>query len=189
MSILYLDCAMGASGNMLMAALLELYPDKTDFIATINAALKGMAVVEAEADKKCGISCTHVSVKINGKEESEEMHSHSCSETFKTDINSVLERIDSLEMPEEIIEDVKVIFTSIFEAEKDIHGCEIENIHLHELGSADALADILGVSMLIYAIKPRRIIASKVNVGGGKVKCAHGIMPVPAPATDRKSVV
>ena len=69
-------------------------------------------------------------------------------------------------------------------AESSVHGCAVENVHFHEVGSTDAMADVLNVCMLMHLLAPEKVYASSINVGGGTVKCAHGVLPVPAPATE-----
>jgi len=181
MKTLYLDCGMGAAGDMLTAALLELHPDPTDFLRRLNTALPAEITVSAAPDEKCGLRGTHVSVVIEGDEEGEaEQHHHR-----HTDIAEIRARIAALEVPEAVRADVAAVYDAIAEAESAVHGKPVENIHLHEVGSWDALSDVLAVCWLLYELKPDRILASPVHVGSGKVKCAHGLLPVPAPATER----
>lgn len=180
MKILYFDCGMGAAGDMLMAALLELHPDREAFLARLNAALPPEVTVSAAEDRKCGIHGTHVSVVIEGDEEGEPLHHHHSH----TDVNELLARIAALPVDAAVKEDVTAVYRSIARAESQVHGSPVENIHLHEVGSLDALADVLGVCMLIRELAPDRILASPVQVGSGMVRCAHGLLPVPAPATE-----
>ena len=186
MKTLYIECAMGAAGDMLTAALLELHPDREDFLRRMNEALAGRAVISAERDEKCGIGGTHVHVIIDGEEEGEHTHGHDGAEHHHhhTGIGEIVEFIDSVPLPERVRSDAKAVFMLIAQAESRVHGREIENIHFHEVGSIDALADVLNVCQLIYELSPERIIASPVNTGSGTVKCAHGVLPVPAPATE-----
>ena len=181
MKSLYIDCGMGAAGDMLTAALLELHPNKDDFLSRLNAALNGKAVVSAAQDIKCGIVGTHVSVKINGDEEGAQLHRRH----RRTSIGEVLNFIAALELPEKVKNDAGGVYKLIARAESEVHGEAMENIHFHEVGSLDALADILSVCMLIYELNPDKICASPVNVGSGTVECAHGILPVPSPATEK----
>ena len=186
MKTLYIECAMGAAGDMLTAALLELHPDREDFLRRMNEALAGRAVISAERDEKCGIGGTHVHVIIDGEEEGEHTHVHDGAEHHHhhTGIGEIVEFIDSVPLPERVRADAKAVFMLIAQAESRVHGREMENIHFHEVGSIDALADVLNVCQLIYELSPERIIASPVNTGSGTVKCAHGVLPVPAPATE-----
>lgn len=185
MKTLYFDCAMGAAGDMLMGALLELHPDREAFLARLNRALDGRAVVSAAPDSKCGISGTHVSVMIDGHEEGEEVaHHHHGGHHHHTSVGEILAFLDNVEADSAAAEDAKAVYMLLADAESRVHSQPIENIHFHEIGTLDALADILGVCMLINELAPDKIVCSPINVGSGTVKCAHGILPVPAPATE-----
>lgn len=186
MKTLYFDCAMGAAGDMLMGALLELHPDREAFLARLNRALDGRAVVSAAPDSKCGISGTHVSVVIDGHEEGEEADAqhHHDGHHHHTSVSEILAFLDNVEADSAAAEDAKAVYMLLADAESRVHGQPIENIHFHEIGTLDALADILGVCMLINELAPDNIVCSPINVGSGTVKCAHGILPVPAPATE-----
>lgn len=180
MKTLYIDCAMGCAGDMLTAALLELHPDRDSFIARMNDALGGKAVLSAKPDRKCGVMGTHVTVLINGDEEGEpERHHH-----HHTSVAEITEFIDTVPLADEVKDNAKAVYTHIAEAESRVHGHPIENIHFHEVGSLDALADVLSVCELMHEFAPDKVLASPVNVGSGFVKCAHGVLPVPAPATE-----
>lgn len=180
MRTLYIDCSVGCAGDMLTAALLELHPDKDDFLRRMNAALGGKAVLSASPDSKCGLRGTHVTVLINGDEEGEATRHHH----EHTSISEILAFIDSVPLEVKVREDAKKIYSIIADAESRVHGHPIENVHFHEVGSLDALADVLSVCALMHELAPERILASEVNVGSGTVRCAHGILPVPAPATE-----
>ena len=180
MRTLYIDCSMGCAGDMLTAALLELHPDKDDFLRRMNAALGGKAVLTAAPDSKCGLRGTHVTVLINGDEEGEKTHHHH----EHTSITEIMAFIDSVPLDEAIRVNAKKVYSIIAEAESRVHGQPMENVHFHEVGSLDALADLLSVCALMHELAPERILASEVNVGSGTVRCAHGVLPVPAPATE-----
>lgn len=180
MRTLYIDCSMGCAGDMLTAALLELHADKDDFLRRMNAALGGKAVLSASPDSKCGLRGTHVTVLINGDEEGEATRHHH----EHTSISEILSFIDSVPLEVKVREDAKKVYSLIAEAESRVHGHPIENVHFHEVGSLDALADVLSVCTLMHELAPERILASEVNVGSGTVRCAHGVLPVPAPATE-----
>ena len=180
MRTLYIDCSMGCAGDMLTAALLELHPDKDDFLRRMNAALGGKAVLSASPDSKCGLRGTHVTVLINGDEEGEATRHHH----EHTSISEILSFIDSVPLEVKVREDAKKVYSLIAEAESRVHGHPMENVHFHEVGSLDALADVLSVCALMHELAPERILASEVNVGSGTVRCAHGVLPVPAPATE-----
>ncbi len=228
MKTLYIDCGMGAAGDMLTAALLELLPDKESFIKKLNGL--GIPDVHFELEKsvKCGITGSHMTVKVHGGEEDEDMHehhhhdgdhdheehhhhdhddhhhhdddheehhhdheehdhhhdhdhAHAHSHHSLADIEHVVR--DHMDIPDKVRLDVLAVFGLIAEAESSVHGKPVTDIHFHEVGTMDAVADITAVCLLMNEIAPDEVIASPVHVGSGTVKCAHGILPVPAPAT------
>lgn len=181
MKTLYFDCGMGAAGDMLTGALLELHPEPGAFLKKINTALDGKAVLTAAAGEKRGVTGTSVTVTVEGDEEGGDEHHHH----HHTDVDEIMDFIDAVALPHQVRADAKAVYTIIAEAESAVHGSPVENIHLHEVGSLDALADVLSVCLLIEELKPKIICASPINVGSGTVKCAHGILPVPAPATEQ----
>lgn len=181
MNLLYFDCGMGAAGDMLLAALLELHPEREAFLRRLNGALPESVTVTAGPDEKCGLRGTHVRVTVDGEEEGGgHAHDHA-----HTSVAEILQRIESLKAPERVRENAAAVYRRIAEAESAVHGHPVENIHLHELGSLDALADVLGVCWLLEELRPEKIVCSPIAVGSGTVHCAHGILPVPAPATER----
>ena len=183
MKTLYLECSMGAAGDMLAAALMELHPESDAFLEKLNAVLPDGVRAWAEKDEKRGIRGTHIHVDIHGEEEgSEGEHYHHHPHTS---VREILARIRGLEIPERVKDDAIAVYHRIAEAESEIHGEPVENIHLHEVGSLDALADVLAVCWLLWDLAPEKIVCSPIAVGSGTVKCAHGILPVPAPATER----
>lgn len=203
MKTLYLNCGMGAAGDMLTAALLELMPDKDAAVAELNAIGIPNVVYGCETVMRCGIRGTHMSVKVNGVEESEAMHDHHhdhCHEHehehehhhdhdhgehhHHTGLHGIEHIVrDHLNLPEEVKDDVLAVYGMIAEAESHAHGVPVTEIHFHEVGTMDALADVSAVSLLLHKLAPQQIMASPVCVGGGQVRCAHGILPVPTPAT------
>ena len=182
MKTLYLECGMGAAGDMLAAALLELHPESDAFLEKLNAALPEGVRARAEKDEKRGIRGTHFHVDIHGEEEGREEHHHHHPHTS---VSEILARIEGLEIPEQVKKDALAVYRRIAEAESQVHGEPVENIHLHEVGSLDALADVLAVCWLLWELAPEKIVCSPIAVGSGTVKCAHGVLPVPAPATER----
>ena len=182
MKTLYIDCGMGAAGDMLTAALLELHPNPSEFVARLNRL--GFPGVEITAEKsvKCGISGTHVSVKVNHIEEDEHLHDHPHDHHHGSmdEIRSIVSR---LAVPTMVKLDIMAVFGEIAAAESRVHGVPVEQIHFHEVGSMDAIVDITAVCLLLQELKVDRVLASAVHVGSGTVRCAHGILPVPAPAT------
>ena len=194
MRTLYLECNMGAAGDMLMAALLELHPNKNRFIEKMNNLNLPGVVISSEPSSKCGITGTKIRVAVNGHEEGVHHHDHHHSnETHVHEhhhhhehhgMNDIHKIIDKLNVPQKVKEDAESVYALIAEAESHAHGRPVDQIHFHEVGTMDAVADVIGVCLLIYDLAPEKIIASPVCTGFGQVKCAHGILPVPAPATE-----
>ena len=202
MRTIYLDCSMGAAGDMLMAALLELLPEKDTFLQKMQSlGLPGLEI-SAEPSVKCGITGTHMRVLIHGEEEGHphehaaEAHAHSHADApeaahahvhvhphHHTDLNELTHRISHLNVSEAVRSNILAVYQSIADAESRVHGVPVEQIHFHEVGSLDALADVTGVCLLMELLAPEQVLASPVHVGSGQVRCAHGILPVPAPAT------
>lgn len=176
MKTLYLDCSMGAAGDMLTAALLELLPDRDAFVEELNAlGIPGVGF-SAEKCEKCGILGTHMAVTVYGEEESDHPHHHG----HLGDIRGI---VSSLPIPTMVKLDILSVYEEIAQAESHVHGVPVEQIHFHEVGTMDAIADVTAVCLLLHRLAPDKIIVSPVHVGSGQVRCAHGILPVPAPAT------
>ena len=189
MKTLYLSCEMGAAGDMLMAALYELLPDKISFLEQMNRLLPNLSVIP-EKSVKCGIQGTHMAVKYHGEEENPDFYGHAHDHEHDHDhehshsgMGEIGHMIDHMPLPEEVKEHVKAVYDSIAEAESAVHGVPVTDIHFHEVGSADAVADVAGVCLAMHMLRPQQVLASPVHVGSGMVRCAHGLVPVPAPAT------
>lgn len=189
MKTLYFNLSMGAAGDMISAALLELLPDPSSFVDELNALGIPDVVYSMEPAEKCGIKGTRMSVKISGEEEKTDseishchdgnMHCH--SHNSLKDIEHIINSLSSL--PETVKKDVLSVYTLIAGAESEVHGVPVSEIHFHEVGAMDAIADITAVCLLMHRLKADKVFASPIHVGSGQVKCAHGILPVPAPAT------
>lgn len=184
MKILYIECSMGVAGDMLMGALYELLNDEdrkkfTDKMDSLG--IEGLHV-EAVPSVKCGINGTHMNVTIDGHEELEYHHSehHHHHGASMHDIRHV---IDAAGISENVKKNAVEVYECIAQAESRVHGKSADEIHFHEVGSKDAMADVIGCCMLIDIIGADRIVVSPVTTGFGNVRCAHGILPVPAPAT------
>ena len=181
MRTLYIDCGMGAAGDMLTAALLELLPDREGFLKKMNGLGIPGVTIAAERSTKCGINGTHIRVTVHGEEETEHMHAHHHHHHGSMrDIRSI---VSSLAIPTMVKLDIMSVYEEIAQAESHAHGVPVEQIHFHEVGTMDAIADITAVCLLMHELKLDQILASPVHVGSGQVRCAHGILPVPAPAT------
>lgn len=180
MKILYIECNMGAAGDMLMSALSELNPNPENFIQRLNALKIPGVEVKRNVSVKCGITGTHVDVTVHGHHE--DAHMHEQHEHHHMGMCEIEHIVSHFELPQKIKNDILSVYRIIAEAESHVHGVPIDEIHFHEIGSMDAVADITGVCMLINELAPEKIVVSPVCTGFGQVKCAHGILPVPAPA-------
>ena len=176
MKLLYLDLSMGAAGDMLAAALSGLLDDDEKIIAELLDMNIPNVSFSISPMMKCGIKCRHLSVAINGEEEGENCH-HGHS------MRDIEEIISNLNADDGIKRDILNVYNIIAEAESRVHGTTIREIHFHEVGMMDAVADIAAVCLCMRKISPDKVAASPVHVGSGQVKCAHGFLPVPAPAT------
>lgn len=190
---------------MLTAALLELIPEREKVMEELNGLGIPGVTYECEAEKKCGIVGSHITVRVNGQEESEETHhdggqghghhhdggqehghhhddghGHTHHHSGMHEIGHIVEK---LPVSERIRKDVMAVFGLIAAAESQVHGVPVTEIHFHEVGTMDAVADIAAVCVLMDRLAPDQVVVSPVHVGSGQVKCAHGILPVPAPAT------
>lgn len=185
MKTLYLDCSMGAAGDMLTAALLELLPDQEEFLSQLNALGIPGVTIEKEKMSKCGIGGTHIRVKVHGVEEGDDSrHHHTHHHTHHhSGMHDVEHIVHHLPVTDKIRKDILAVYHLIAEAESHVHGVPVTEIHFHEVGTMDAVADVAAVCLLMDKIAPDRVAASPVHVGSGQIECAHGILPVPAPAT------
>ena len=190
MKILFLDCGMGVAGDMLSAALLELMPDSDAAIAEMNSfGIPGVEYVR-ERVSRGGITASHLSVRVHGEEENVHHHHdhdghdhHGHGHHSHHTLDDILHLVAHLAIPEDVRKNVADVYRLIADAESRAHGRPVGEIHFHEVGALDAVADIAAVCWLISKISPDEIISSPVHVGCGTVVCAHGTMPVPAPAT------
>ena len=185
MRVIYLDCGMGAAGDMLTAALLELHDAPEAVLTDLNRAFAGKAVLTARKERKCGIAGTHLTVAVNGGAEGDGCRSMKADSRHHQRISAaeIREFISGLDLPSPVLQDAIAVYDRIADTEGVVHGCPIENIHFHEIGTIDAMADVVSACYLIHELKPERIFASPVHVGSGTVLCSHGELPVPAPAT------
>ena len=195
MKAIYLDLSMGAAGDMLTAALLDLHEDSEQVLETLNRIFAGKAVLSCRRDQKCGIIGSHVTVSIDGEVEGESHQREPLAQSHAEDrnlphglhhhtsITEVRAFISGLQLPADVVRDALAVYDLIAEAEARVHGHRMENIHFHEVGSLDAMADVVSVCWLMHELGVEKVFASPVHVGSGTVHCAHGELPVPAPAT------
>lgn len=196
MKTLYIECAMGAAGDMLTAALLDLLSpeEQQAFLEQMNQLLPGVQM-QVHPAQKCGVQGLHVHVLVNGEEEHSHTHEHEHPHDHVHEREHghghhhhatmawVEHAIQETGLPPEVKEQALEVYRTIAQAESAAHGCPVDQVHFHEVGALDAVADVTAVCLLLHILAPEKIVASPVHLGSGQVRCAHGILPVPAPAT------
>ena len=184
MKSLYIDTAnSGISGDIFLAALLSIVSDSNEIIPDLKELkhfLKNVSQVDLELKKvkRMGVDVNHLKISLK------ESKNHRTSNALYNALERFLVEKNFSE-PAKIY--AKKVLNTLFEAEAEVHGDLVENIHLHELSSVDTLIDILGVTKALDKLggfeESFNYYYSKVPLGGGSIKTAHGILPVPAPAT------
>jgi len=170
--ILYFDCFSGISGDMAVGALLDVGVPKDYFLENLKKLnIDDEYEIEIKKSNKNGIEGTDFYVYIRDNIKHERHYVDIVKLIDESSLNDNIKRIS------------KKIFKILAEAEAKVHGKSIEEVHFHEVGAVDSIIDIVGVAICIDYLKPDRIISSYVNTGSGFVKCQHGVLPVPAPAT------
>lgn len=172
---------MGAAGDMLTAALLELFPHPEKMVEALNALGVPGVRYQRELTQKCGITGTHMHVYVGDTEEGE--HSHAHHDHPHSSMEQLEHWIGHIQASDGVKNNIRAVYNRIAQAESAVHGVSIQEIHFHEVGSLDALADVTAVCYLMEQLGNPTVYASPVHVGSGHVSCAHGILPVPAPAT------
>jgi len=170
MKLAYFDCFSGISGDMTLGALV----DAGCAVEHLRAELRGLQVPgwELTADKvwKNGMAATYVKVVTD-------------DQSKHRSLSAILEILEKSQLPAGVRERAAAIFQKLGEAEARVHDVPVEKIHFHEVGAVDAIVDIVGACVGFHALGIERFACSALNVGGGTAKMAHGVLPVPAPAT------
>lgn len=198
MKILYYDCFAGISGDMNLGAMIDAGVDKDYLIKELSKlSINGEFEIEIKRDSRKGIEGTKVDVILSSEEhhhcendqhENEHVHEqHHNKHEHHSHVHRNLKDIEDIINSSELNENVKSLSLSMFkkvaEAEAKVHGKPLYEVHFHEVGAVDSIVDIVGAAICLDYIKADKIISSPVELGGGFVKCAHGIIPIPAPAT------
>ncbi|MHB9942352.1 TIGR00299 family protein [Clostridium sporogenes] len=202
--ILYYDCFSGISGDMNLGALIDLGVDKEYLLkelAKLN--INDEFEIKINKDARKGISGTKVDVILKNSYEHNHDHeySHECGHGHGHEHNhnhehghnhnhhhhrnliNINKIIDNSELNNDVKKISKDIFLEVAKAEGKVHNKPLEEVHFHEVGATDSIVDIVGAAICLDYLKVDKVLCSKVQVGSGFVKCAHGTMPVPAPAT------
>ena len=176
---------MGAAGDMLMGALYELCPDKEGFLRDMNRLLPGVTLT-AETVTRQGIAGAHMRVAVHGREEGhhhDHDHDHEHHHHHHRSLGDIREMIGGFDLPQAVRDRAMEVYGRIAQAESAAHGVAVGEVHFHEVGALDAVMDVTGVCYLMHLLAPEAVWASPVTVGSGTVRTAHGLLPVPAPAT------
>lgn len=172
MKLAYFDCFSGISGDMTLGALVDAGCD----LALVRSGLEGLEVpgwtISSEKVWKNGVSATYVRV---GTEDQSKHRS----------LTAILDILEKSQLSDAVRRNASAIFRNLGVAEAAVHDAPLEKIHFHEVGSVDAIVDIVGACIGFEALGIQKFACSALNVGGGTAKMAHGILPVPAPATAR----
>jgi uncharacterized protein (TIGR00299 family) protein len=210
MRIAYLDGFSGISGDMFLGALVDAGVPLELFQETVAALHLGITLEASRVDRN-GISATKVDVIVNGQKDlpreefcarsdenaAEHTHDHRADhahghqhkhgqhdhDTQGRSLDKILQIIESALLSSRAKLTASEIFVALGTAEAKVHNIDIAHVHFHEVGAADAIADIVCAAVGAEALQVEQILASPLNVGGGTVTCAHGVVPVPAPAT------
>lgn len=186
--------------------------ERQGFIDKLNGLGIPGVHAQIQRTAKCGVMGTHVAVTVHGEDEEDfhhhahehghdehdhphhehehghdehdhPHHEHGHGHHHHASLADITSVIDGLDVPAAVKQRAAAAYTEIAKAESAVHGREVGEVHFHEVGAMDAVADVVGVSWLLDMLAPERIVVSPVRTGFGQVRCAHGILPVPAPAT------
>ena len=170
MKTVYLDAFSGLSGNMFLGALVDAGVPAAALRETIaKIDLKGFELKIGSANK-CGIQATHIDVDLTSR------HHH-------RGLTDIVKLIRAADLPDPVKDKACLVFERLGAAEAKVHGMPLEKVHFHEVGAVDAIIDIVGTVFGFHYLGIERIFCSPLRVGRGFVKAAHGVMPIPAPAT------
>ena len=170
MRIGYFDCFSGASGDMILGALVSAGLSPDQLRSDVESLSVGGFDLEIRPISKQGFAATKVDVTVT----EHQPHRH---------LHHITEIIDASRLPEPVRVRSKAVFARLAEAEAKVHGTTIEKVHFHEVGAVDAIVDVVGAVAGLHRLGLDRVVCSPIPTGSGTVKCDHGIMPIPAPAT------
>ena len=166
----YFDCFSGAAGDMIIAALLDAGASLDNLRAQLSTLPISSFDISAEKVNKQGLAATAFEVRYDH----DQPHRH---------LSDVLEIIRGGALGEGVKERASAIFRRLAEAEASVHGTDVERVHFHEVGAIDAIVDVVGTCLALDELSVDQVACSEIPAGSGTVECAHGVMPVPAPAT------
>lgn len=185
MKTLYIDTFSGASGNMLLGLLIDLGADKDLIFEQIKKLNIGKYELELTRVDKSGIDSTYFDVKCEqfGHGVLSKIKKLTSDSAHFRNLKSILDILDSSDLNPKIRKTAEEVFTNLAMAEAKVHGKTLNEVHFHEVGAVDTIIDIVGCVFALDLLGIEKIICGRVQTGRGFVKCAHGLMPIPAPAT------
>jgi hypothetical protein len=170
MRLAYFDCFSGASGDMIVGALLDAGLD----MDALRAALAGLKLpgctISAEQVRRAGLAATKFNVQLTAPQPPRRL-------------SGILQLIDAANLPARAAERAKAIFLRLGQAEAKVHALPLEEVHFHEVGAADSIIDVVGAAAGMELLGIEEVHCSPLPVGSGVIKTEHGLLPVPAPAT------
>lgn len=170
--IAHLDCFSGISGDMTIGALLSLGADEAEFRRAMDSmGLTGFSITIGDVNAG-GLRGKKVSVDVT--EPQPERH-----------LSDIVKIIEGAAIPESVRARAIGVFSRLAGAEAEVHGTSPEHVHFHEVGAVDAIIDVTGAAWLLESLKITSLTSSPLPMGTGLIKCAHGVLPNPAPATVR----
>jgi uncharacterized protein (TIGR00299 family) protein len=175
MKIAYFDCLSGASGDMILGSLLSAGADLSSLRKALSSLELGAIDYSIRQVRKNGISAVKVDVSLNSSSHFHESHHRS--------LFNIQELINKSRLTDKTKFKVIHIFSRLADAEARVHSITVEKVHFHEVGAIDAIADVVGAVVALESLGIEQVFTSFLSVGKGIVECAHGILPVPAPAT------
>jgi uncharacterized protein (TIGR00299 family) protein len=201
MKVLYFDCFSGISGDMTLGALLDLGVSQEHLLESLKALnIEDEYHLDIRKELKNGIMGTRVEVILHQEEgdahgcQHETAHEHSHEHIHDhphahhhhdhehRSYKSICGMIDGSTLNDNVKALSHKIFRIIAEAEGKIHGQPVEEVHFHEVGAVDSIIDIVGAAVCMDALKPEKVVFSRIPLSKGFVKCQHGMFPLPAPA-------
>lgn len=170
MKIAYFECTAGVSGDMILGALIDAGLTFEGFKADLSSLPIDGWRLQRETVQKQGVKGTKITVNVRV----EDHHRH---------LRDILQILKGSGLPEEVKKKSAAIFTRLALAEAKVHGTDIEKVHFHEVGAVDAIIDVVGAVCALFRLGVEKVYSSPVHTGRGWTRSAHGVIPVPAPAT------
>lgn len=189
--ILYFECSSGISGDMAVASMIDLGIDQNRLLHTLNSVpVEGFEIKISRVDKS-GINVCDFDVILEEDNHDHDMeylygehhHEHHHHHHEHRGLSDVLKIISETDMTERARDIAMKIFTIIAEAEAEAHATSVDKVHFHEVGAIDSIVDVIALAHCIDELSPEHVCVSELYEGTGTVRCQHGIIPVPAPAT------